>query len=282
MSGLFIGVTTLDLIYPIAHYPEEDSKTNVDQHDLFLGGPATNAAITFAALGGKATLISSVGNNEWSTMIKDRLRSLGVTHIDLVAGFDYQVACSSILVNIKSGLRTVVTSKPQNLPTDFHIPIIANEEYDVCGLDGFYPGVAIEIIDRGFSGPVVFDGGSYKRDTDKLLHRVTHPIFSERFSFPDGRDLDEEMSKICKKQYAITCGERPIRYFDKGISQFMAVPQVPAVDTLAAGDIFHGAFAWYILQHRGDFTKALRSSTAIAQQSIRFLGPRKWIIERNI
>lgn len=281
MRGLFIGVTTLDLIYPITQYPEEDSKTNVEQLHLFLGGPATNAAITFAALGGKATLISSVGKNEWTPLIKKRLESFGVRHLDLMSGVDYRVACSSILVNIRSGLRTVVTSSPQDLPYDLIIPKIIARDYDVCGLDGFFPQVAIEVIDKGLSGPVVFDGGSYKKDTDKLLTRVSHPIFSERFSFSDGRDLDEEMRRIAMEQYAITCGERPIRYFDNGSSQFMEIPEVSAIDTLAAGDIFHGAFAWYILQHRGDLVAALRSSTAIAQQSIGFVGPRAWMHARN-
>ena len=66
MKGLFLGLSTIDLLYPVHHFPDEDSKVKADSYYTFLGGPATNAAITFAALGGDATLVSAIGYNHWS------------------------------------------------------------------------------------------------------------------------------------------------------------------------------------------------------------------------
>ncbi|NND08734.1 MAG: hypothetical protein HKN87_20360 [Saprospiraceae bacterium] len=277
MKGLFIGVTTLDLLYPIAQYPEEDSKTNVDGVHLFLGGPATNAAITFASLGGTPTLISAVGENVWSPLIKERLHAYGVHHIDLMQRKEHEMSCSSILVNTSSGLRTVVTSRPASVEPNWQKHSIDIGEYAVCTLDGFYPQVSLNLLKDGFDGPVVFDGGSYKPETDKLLFRVTHPIFSERFAFPNDGVMAKEMEGASIREYAITCGERPIQFISNGVTELIEVPAVTAIDTLAAGDIFHGAFAWYILVYKGDFRAALRSSVEVAQQSIRFLGSRAWM-----
>jgi len=130
MKGMFIGITAIDLIYPLDHFPEEDSKTNVSDHLIHLGGPATNAAITFAALGGDATLISAIGESSWTAFIRERLRQYGVHHIDLAEGTHFKPTISSILVNQSSGFRTVVTSKEKEL----EYQIQADEKMDKTGL----------------------------------------------------------------------------------------------------------------------------------------------------
>ena len=53
------------------------------------------------------------------------------------------------------------------------------------------------------------------------------------------------------------------------------VPQVQPVDTLGAGDIFHGAFCYYILQ--ASFTDALTRAAKIAANSCQFFGTRRWM-----
>ncbi|MEB3295526.1 MAG: PfkB family carbohydrate kinase, partial [Synechococcales bacterium] len=52
----------------------------------------------------------------------------------------------------------------------------------------------------------------------------------------------------------------------------IAVPQVQTVDTLGAGDIFHGAFCWSILQV--PFEQALQQASVIASRSCQQFGPR--------
>ncbi|PMB30496.1 ribokinase, partial [Fischerella thermalis CCMEE 5319] len=48
-----------------------------------------------------------------------------------------------------------------------------------------------------------------------------------------------------------------------------------AVDTLGAGDIFHGAFCHYVL--RENFLDALASAAKIAAFSCQFFGTRRWM-----
>ncbi len=111
MRGLFIGLTTIDIIYPLQSFPEEDSKIYSDRQLLYLGGPATNAAITFSALHGEATLISLVGKGSFNQTIVSRLRKYKVKHVDLNPMMESDPTISAIMVSEKNGARTIVTSR---------------------------------------------------------------------------------------------------------------------------------------------------------------------------
>ena len=50
MNGLFAGLTTLDVIHALDHVPDPTVKVTSTDHVMAAGGPATNAAIAFAAL----------------------------------------------------------------------------------------------------------------------------------------------------------------------------------------------------------------------------------------
>ena len=278
MKGIFIGTTTIDLIYPIEKYPDEDSKTNVTDHLVALGGPSTNAAIAFSALGGEATLISPVGDTPWTPYIKNRLAKYGVTHHDLSPGANFAPSISSILVNTSTGLRTVFTSPSRSSDLRFDFPKFNLTEYDVGCLDGFHADIVLEILkNKSDEIPIVFDGGSYKYRTDDLLMISDFPIFSERFTAPKHPHISDYMSDMGITTYAVTRGFNPIEIRDGDKSYNLTIPHVKAIDTLAAGDIFHGAFAYYIVSLKGNFKAAIEKSIEIASLSCQFLGPREWI-----
>ena len=60
-AGLFVGLVTLDLVQRVDKAPGPNEKVVAFAADIAAGGPATNAAVTFAALGGRATLVTSRG-----------------------------------------------------------------------------------------------------------------------------------------------------------------------------------------------------------------------------
>ena len=62
-DGVFVGLTTLDLVLGVAHAPAPDQKVEAHSQDLDVGGPAANAARTFAALGGRARLVTALGRH---------------------------------------------------------------------------------------------------------------------------------------------------------------------------------------------------------------------------
>jgi sugar/nucleoside kinase (ribokinase family) len=76
------------------------------------------------------------------------------------------------------------------------------------------------------------------------------------------------------QQIAITHGANPI--LADSYTGMVEVPHVDAVDTMGAGDIFHGAFC-YFASVGYEFVKALREASEIAADSCRFHGTREWM-----
>jgi sugar/nucleoside kinase (ribokinase family) len=56
----------------------------------------------------------------------------------------------------------------------------------------------------------------------------------------------------------------------------ISIDKVEAIDTLGAGDIFHGAFCFYYLKEN-NFAEALKKASAVATESCKYHGTRDWI-----
>jgi len=86
--GLFIGLSTLDIIGYVENAPTADQK--VDALDVWVGagGPTTNAAVTFRRLGGEARLIAAWGPGSVSSLALHDLSSEDVETTDVYASGD--------------------------------------------------------------------------------------------------------------------------------------------------------------------------------------------------
>jgi sugar/nucleoside kinase (ribokinase family) len=116
------------------------------------------------------------------------------------------------------------------------------------------------------------DAGSWKGDTSEFLKRADIIIASENFKDPAGRDIFSIKECINAKK-AVTRGEKPILVQDGEIP----VESVACVDSLAAGDVFHGAFCFAYYHKHSDFKKALTYASKIAAESVKHDGPREWV-----
>jgi sugar/nucleoside kinase (ribokinase family) len=126
--------------------------------------------------------------------------------------------------------------------------------------------------------PVVSDGGSWKPGFETVLPFFDYAICSANFYPPECNSTAEVFAYLASAgipHIAITQGENPIQCLSQGTTNTLEVPQINAVDTLGAGDVFHGAFCHYILQEK--FTEAITSSARIASYSCQFFGTRRWM-----
>ena len=71
--GFLSAWLTVDISYAVEEIPKPNQKISVPEQLVNAGGPATNAAVTFAFLGGHATLASAVGRSPLSRIIRDDL-----------------------------------------------------------------------------------------------------------------------------------------------------------------------------------------------------------------
>jgi hypothetical protein len=79
-TGVFVGLSTIDVVYSVDEFPTPNSKTVASDQDVFVGGPATNASVTFAHLGGRARLVSVVGRHLLASVIRETPTIFYPTH----------------------------------------------------------------------------------------------------------------------------------------------------------------------------------------------------------
>ena len=84
-TALFVGLSTIDITYLVDNAPASNEKLTAKDLLLVAGGPASNAAVTCAYLGGEATLVSSLGNSPLSQIALQELLSHKLSVIDVSA-----------------------------------------------------------------------------------------------------------------------------------------------------------------------------------------------------
>ncbi len=280
-KGIFFGLTTVDIINYVPRFPILNEKLKAERQLSLAGGPAANAAVAFAAFQNECTLISGLGHHPLTELIKQDLHQYNIRVVDCSDQPDRPPVLSSIIVDLSSGQRTIVYANTDHrrLKKDSSVEPFF-EMADVLLVDGHYMAEAVNIakMAKVYGIPVVLDGGSWKNGEEKLLPYVDYAVCSEDFMPPDCRTEEELIASL--RQYgvsrvAVTRGERPTLAWDNGTLTEIPVMQVKAMDTLGAGDILHGAFCHYILQH--DFFTSLARASEVASLSCTALGTRSWI-----
>jgi len=283
-KGLFVGLATVDLIYTVDAVPRRNQKISVSGQQISAGGPATKAAMTFAFLGGRAELVTAAGSHPLATVIRDDLRQHSVRLHDLASHCRTPPPISSILVHRSSGERTVVSANAavfsKELGGSFAPQWLRGAS--VLLIDGHYMPLAIAVAraarERGVQ--VVLDSGSWKDGMEQLLPLVDIAICSDDYR-PPGCHGIEDVFEILRaqniRQIAITRGASPIRFLDHNKSGSIPVEKIKPVDTLGAGDIFHGVFCYYTARPEVSFREALSSAARVATFSCRYAGTRLWM-----
>ena len=280
-KGLFVGMVTLDLVYLSAQLPGNNQKVVASDYTVAAGGPATNAGVTFSYLGNPATILGVVGTHPITHLIRSDLERHGVTIADLDPTTPEPPPVSSIIVTESTGDRSVISLNATKIQiTPDQQPIDLDAGVDIVLIDGHQMtvGCAIAQLAKNKSIPVVMDGGSWKPGFEKVLPFVDYAICSANFYPPGCRKSDEVMAYLAAvgiPHIAITQGEKPIQYWTLGVSGQIQVPKIKAIDTLAAGDVFHGAFCHSIL--RQNFADSLAEAAELASYSCQFFGTRQWM-----
>lgn len=279
--GLFVGLITLDFVYLAPSSPTSNRKIVATDYSVAAGGPATNAAVTFSYLGDRSTLLGIVGNHPITQLIKADLAAYKVAIADLAPTQTEPPPVSSIIVSQGTGERAVISiNAVKNQVAPESIPENILQGVDIVLIDGhqMLVGEAIAQLAKARNIPVVIDGGSWKPGFEKVLPFVDYAICSANFHPPNCHNTAEVFSYLSQmgiSDLAITQGEKPIQFLAEGEIQTLEVPQIQAVDTLGAGDMFHGAFCHYILQQ--NFPDALAAAAKIAAQACQYFGSRQWM-----
>jgi sulfofructose kinase len=279
---LCIGMPVRDLTFRVPGVPARGSKENATHFDQICGGNALNGAISIVRLGGRASICGPMGDasETSSRFIFEKLLHEGIETKHIVHMQGLVTPISAVMVD-PSGERTIVTFRDPEL-WKVQLPDI-DELLDDCAAiltesrcAQFCTELCVEARRRGI--PVVVDVDRAMSLREGLLTASSHLIFSsEPLRETAGvADDGEALKKIAKLTPAFLAGTRgPLGTIwldeQQNLQQTPAFP-VHTVDTLGAGDVFHGSFALAITEQQ-DIRSALRfASAAAALKCTRFGG----------
>ena len=283
--GVFVGLTTLDLVYRVAALPAANEKTVASDQALAAGGPAANAAVTFAALGGRATLVTALGGHPLARHAAAELAARGVRVVDATPTAELAPAVSSGYVIEATGDRSVVSvnGAAMRAPAPGGLAAVLAQA-DVVLVDGHHPELALAAarLAREHAVPVVLDGGSWKPVLAELLPLVDVAVCSADFAVPGAPAEPGAVTRALRRwgvpAVAVTDGGEPVRWWSGDASGTVPVPRVVVRDTLGAGDAFHGAFAYAsVVAPAAAPAGGLAFAARVAALRCTVPGPRAWL-----
>src|ERR1700723_695851 len=279
---LCIGMPVRDLTFRVHGLPARGSKENATHFDEICGGNALNAAIGIVPLGGRASICGPMGEarETSSRYIFDKLAHEGIDTKHVVHMPGLVTPISNIMID-PSGERTIVTFRDPEL-WKVRLPDADKllEDCDAILTENrcaeFCTDLCAEARRRGI--PVVVDVDRAMSLRGGLLTASSHLVFSsEALQSTAGvaHDADAllKVAKLTPSFLAGTQGALGTLWLDenRSLQQTPAFP-VHTVDTLGAGDVFHGAFALAITEQQ-ELRQALRfASAAAALKCTRFGG----------
>lgn len=277
-----IGHSTYDITIPMNEYPTENVKYRLDNHIECGGGPASNGAYLLAKWGMKTSIVSVVGDDYYGNCVLNDFKKIGANTKYLELHKDHQTTSSYIIANTSNGSRTILSSKKgsiRKLDQDVTIPA------DVILIDGEHAETALKIILDNEDAITVLDAGRLNKDTKMLGKAVTYLVCSKDFAEDfSGIKIDCNVPETLINSY-----EKLKKYFDTNIiitleangsftvldGQYAIIPsiKVKAVDSTGAGDIFHGAFTYFIANEY-PLLEAIRYASITAAISVTRIGSR--------
>ena len=256
----------------VEQFPKPGEKVQASDFIITSGGQAGNAAVAMARLGAEVTYIGALGD-EHDDVANTIIKTFAKENIDVSRALRVPGAKSSAsLIMIDStGEKMIATRRNQGLseavPAD---PQGAVANADAAMLDNRYSNISLPIClaakARGI--PRVLDFDKPTPADDPLLQNCTHVICSADAirEATGATELPAALRKLGASFsgfLAVTSGPEGIHWLDNGSVRHMDAFKVDAVDTLGAGDTFHGAFAVRFVETQ-DVVESMRFAAAAA------------------
>jgi sulfofructose kinase len=277
-----VGLNATDTLILLPHFPAYGGKVPFEREILSPGGQVASALVTCAKLGLSAKYIGTVGDDERGRVQLESLRVSGLNLEDVEVRRNCPNQSAYILVDQSTGERTVLWKRDECLRID---PASLTPEKITCarllhidGHDTQAVARAAEIA-RAHRIPVTVDVDTIYPGFERVLPNVDYLVASSEFPsrWTSERDPFRALALIQDEYHmpvaAMTLGSHGALARADGRFIYSPAFVVNCIDTTGAGDVFHGAFCYAVLQNM-PLRETLEFSNAMAALNSTALGAR--------
>ena len=280
-----LGCACLDFLGIVPRLPAGDEQIWMSDSTQQGGGMVSTALVTLSRLGASTAFVGKIGNDMAGRVVKEEFELYGVdaTHLGIAPGESTPI--SMILVDAPTGQRTIMAGGTTVALPAAEVPaeLVSSAKY--LHLDNTNRRAALTAarFARDSGVPVVLDADTVSppEDLEDLLHLTDYLIASRMFSEvltgqADPSEAAKALSGYGPAVTVVTVGEEGSHTLAGGRSFHTPAFPVGVVDTTGAGDVYHGAFIFGLLQ-AWEVEKTAEFASAVAAMSCTRLGGRSGI-----
>ena len=277
-----VGLNATDTLLIVPKFPAYAGKAPFIEEIVSPGGQMASALVACRRLGLRTKYIGVIGDDERGRIQRESLLGTGINldHVQFRANCPNQSAY--IIIDRSTGERTVLWHHSDCLRID---PEQIAPEQITCGrllhIDGHDTAAVARAaaIARRHGIPVTVDVDTIYHGFDRVLPNIDYLVASSDFptAWTGVNDpvqaLEAIQNEYGMKVAAMTLGAHGSLARENGVFHYSPAFVVNCVDTTGAGDVFHGAFCYAVLQAM-PMPQALEFSNAMAALNCTALGAR--------
>jgi sulfofructose kinase len=268
---LCVGHAMQDFVFTVPALPQRADNYRSTRFESVGGGPAATAAVSIALLGGRVMLAARVGEDAAADMIIAELQSYDVD-CTLVRRCPGCASSVSAAIVDDCGERMIVNHRDAALPDDPDwLPAPWVTGADVVLVDTCWPeGALTALFEARAAGLPGVLGVGHAIPADGALLRVASHVAFTADVLADFTGIDEparaltEVGRDLPGWCAVSAGAAGVYAYERGELRQYPAFEVPVVETLGAGDVWHGAFALALAEGRGEAAAVQFASAAAA------------------
>jgi len=265
---LVCGLLAADVVFNVDAIPADAIKYRANKVSLKCGGGGCYAAIAINRLGGSACLLAQLGDEEFGQFMLAALAAYNIDCSHVSVEKNTQSSVSSIAID-KNGDRQIlnyrnITAAPVTQDLSFEQAQPQAVLVDTRWLEG---SIAALEYANAQNIPGVIDAEA--PTSSAAMNIASHIAFSRQglsdFASTDSIQLGLQKAQASFSAWVcVTDGENGTHMLQGSELLTVAAPTITAVDTLGAGDVWHGAFTVQLAQGADEINAVKFANVAAA------------------
>ena len=277
---LALGAICTTAIFRVPEIPRPPAKVLATQRCTVVDGMAISAACAFQKLGGQAQVWARVGDDPDAHAMRRALAAEGIDPSGLFTVKGTQSSHASVIVDAQGQRLVVPFHDPQVDTSPNWLPLQDLSNVDLLHCDVRWPEGAETALRAAHEKGVLtmVDGDVAPQAVlQRLMPLADYAVFSDAglLAYTGLHNVQEALLTVAQqhsRHVGASCGEDGHYWVENGQIAHVPAPRVDVVDTLAAGDVFHGAFALAMLEGQDTASAARFACMAASLKCTRFGG----------